>query len=111
MPQALKTRLGGDHLIFADYKKTYGTRGHEAKTLIIKKKSTPGYAIACLVWSQPHNVLRNGTKTDKNRGRKHASNPKTKENEPWGGTSASAGYLCTTVQSRGRGVDITEGSS
>jgi hypothetical protein len=51
-------------LIFANYKKAYGTRGYEAKTLIIiikNKKSTPGHAIASLVWSQPHDILQNGS--------------------------------------------------
>jgi hypothetical protein len=50
------------------------------------------------------------TKTDKNRGRKHVSNPKTRGNETRVGTSVSEGCLYTAVQSRGRGVDITEES-
>jgi hypothetical protein len=29
---------GGNHLIFANYKKAYGTRGYEAKTLTIKER-------------------------------------------------------------------------
>jgi hypothetical protein len=33
-----------------------------------------------------------------------------KENKPRADTSASVGCPCTAVQSRGRGVDITEGS-
>jgi hypothetical protein len=32
---------GGNHLIFANYKKAYGTRGYEAKTLIIIKRRNP----------------------------------------------------------------------
>jgi hypothetical protein len=43
---------GRNHLIFANYKKAYGTRGYEVKTLIIikkNKKSTPGHAITRLV--------------------------------------------------------------
>jgi hypothetical protein len=45
-----------NHLIFASYKKAYGTRGYEAETLttiiIVKREEIhPGHAIAPLVWS------------------------------------------------------------
>jgi hypothetical protein len=56
--------MGGNHLIFANYKKACGTRGHEAKTLIIiiiaKRRNPPlANAIAPLAWSQLHGILQN----------------------------------------------------
>jgi hypothetical protein len=42
---------GGNYLIFANYKKAYGTRGYEAKILILIKREEIhlGHAIAPLV--------------------------------------------------------------
>jgi hypothetical protein len=34
-----------NHLIFANYKKAYGTRGYEAKTLMIKESRHPPLAM------------------------------------------------------------------
>jgi hypothetical protein len=51
--------MGGNHFIFANYKKAYETRGYEAKILIIKKekKLSLANAIAPVVSSQPHVIL------------------------------------------------------
>jgi hypothetical protein len=49
----LPRSIGRNHLIVASYKKAYGTRGYEAKTLIIvikREEIHPGRTIASLVW-------------------------------------------------------------
>jgi hypothetical protein len=53
--------------IFANYKKAYGTRGHEAKTLKIKERRNPPLIMQC--GANYHQA--------KNRGRKQLSNPNT----------------------------------
>jgi hypothetical protein len=53
--------LGGNHLIFANYKKAYGTQGYEAKTLIIKERRNPPLAMQQLLWYRANLTISYGT--------------------------------------------------
>jgi hypothetical protein len=84
-------RVRGNHLIFSNCKKAYGTRGYEVKTPIIKERRNPPLAMHSPSGMEPtsryptnqeSSTLNPRTTTNKNRGRRHASNPNPKENEP-----------------------------
>jgi hypothetical protein len=77
-----------NYLIFSSYKKAYGTRGYEVKTLIIiiKKRRNPPWPCNSSSGMEP--TSRHPTKQEssisnyhqaKNRGRKQPSNPNIKQ--------------------------------
>jgi hypothetical protein len=106
-----------NHLIFSNYKKAYGTRSYEAKTLIIKPEthlwpcdSSSGVEPTSRYPTKQESSISNYITKPKAEAESNPVIPTlNKRNKPRADTSASVGS-CTAVQSRGRGVDITEGS-